>query len=158
MDFIKKLKNIDSGSIAQDSISKLKESIKFKKGGTNKKETKQTEYDLSGNVSIIPDGVLHRERNDIPEEAHPVLGKKGIPVVDVGSKEVEKVAEIEKEELIIRKEIAKPLAELTYKYLDTKDESILLEIANMFYTEVKTNTNDHTNKFLKEEGGVNKVK
>ena len=96
---------------------------------------------------IIPKGVLHARKNNIPE--HLDLGKKGIPVVQVKEGgELEKVAEIEHEELIFNKEVASKIEELVYKYIKTPDDNLLVLLGKLVKQELLNNTEDKTKKFL----------
>jgi len=99
---------------------------------------------------IIPKGVLHAHKNNIPE--HLDLGKKGIPVVQVQKGgELEKVAEIEHEELIFNKETATQIEELVYKYLEDNDDRFALLLGKLVRREILKNTHDKTDKFLTDK-------
>ena len=99
---------------------------------------------------IIPRGVLHAHKNNIPD--HLDLGKKGIPVVQVKQGgELEKVAEIEHEELILNKETAAKIEELVYKYLKSKDDRIALILGKLVRREILLFTEDKTNKLITDK-------
>jgi hypothetical protein len=95
----------------------------FKKGGT----IKPTE-------NIIPNGVLHEEKNE--------LGDKGMPVVSCGNSLTScvKKYEIEKDEMIFTLEASKKVEKL----IKNKD---LDELGNYVKTQILHNTHSFTNKF-----------
>lgn len=99
--------------------------------------------------SIIPEGKLHAHKHNL-KDANPDLEdvtKKGIPIVtlDEGG-ELQQVAEIEKEEIIFRKEVTTKLEEL---YKDGSDEA-MIEAGKLIAEELMTNTDDKTEEFINE--------
>lgn len=99
--------------------------------------------------SIIPEGKLHAHKHNL-KDTNPDLEdvtKKGIPIVtlDEGG-ELQQVAEIEKEEIIFRKEITTKLEEL---YKDGSDEA-MIEAGKLIAEELMTNTDDKTEEFINE--------
>jgi hypothetical protein len=100
--------------------------------------------------SFIPDGVLHRERNKIPNVFN--LGKKGIPVITIENNKAERQAEIEKEELILNYESSK-YVELLVKLLEkaqspVEKDSIYLKLGKYLTIELQENTEDFTDNLL----------
>lgn len=84
--------------------------------------------------SLIPEGALHARKNnmDVPD-----ITKKGIPVVDNNG---EQQAEIEKNEIIFRKEITDKIEELCK---DGSDEAAI-ECGKILAKEILENTEDRT--------------
>ena len=79
-------------------------------------ETFQNGGVIGVDTNILPEGALHKDLNHL-EDVNPDVGEevttKGIPVVVTDSEgNVEQVAEIEKEEIILRKELTDRLEEL----------------------------------------------
>ena len=81
------------------------------------------------------------------------ITKKGIPVVSEKDGEIEQQAEIEREEIILRKEVTKQLEELEKKFYDSetsqkeKDE-LALQAGKLLVEEILYNTQDNTNSLL----------
>ena len=118
-----------------------------------RKESSIQEFKNGGVIgidsSIIPEGKLHAHKHNL-KDANPDLEdvtKKGIPIVtlDEGG-ELQQVAEIEKEEIIFRKEITTKLEEL---YKDGSDEA-MIEAGKLIAEELMTNTDDKTEEFINE--------
>lgn len=118
-----------------------------------RKESSIQEFKNGGVIgidsSIIPEGKLHAHKHNL-QDANPDLEdvtKKGIPIVtlDEGG-ELQQVAEIEKEEIIFRKEITTKLEEL---YKDGSDEA-MIEAGKLITEELMTNTDDKTEEFINE--------
>lgn len=107
--------------------------------------------------SVIPRGVLHKEKHKINPQYD--MGGKGIPVASCDVQTgCEKIAEVEKEELTVPKETAEIIEQLAYEYLDTENRLIALKLGMLIYDEVKNNTVDHTKQFLKQGRNGNNVK
>jgi hypothetical protein len=118
-----------------------------------RKESSIQEFKNGGVIgidsSIIPEGKLHAHKHNL-KDANPDLEdvtKKGIPIVtlDEGG-ELQQVAEIEKEEIIFRKEVTTKLEEL---YKDGSDEA-MIEAGKLITEELMTNTDDKTEEFINE--------
>jgi hypothetical protein len=118
-----------------------------------RKESSIQEFKNGGVIgidsSIIPEGKLHAHKHNL-KDANPDLEdvtKKGIPIVtlDEGG-ELQQVAEIEKEEIIFRKEVTTKLEEL---YKDGSDEA-MIEAGKLIAEELMTNTDDKTEEFINE--------
>lgn len=134
------LGNNTTPSAPKKKVNAWKEYVAQETGGTGVFR----KYKSGGSMNdknIIPDGVLHREKND--------LGDKGIPVVDKnGSKRME----LEKEELILTHSATQKVEQLVSDIanLEATGESTdaLLEELGIFVTEqVMTNTDDKSGKF-----------
>lgn len=99
--------------------------------------------------NIIPEGKLHAHKHHL-NDSNPDLEdvtKKGIPVVTVDSEgELQQVAEIEREEIIFRKEVTNQLEQL---YKDGSDDA-MIKAGILIAHELMTNTDDKTEEFLNE--------
>jgi hypothetical protein len=95
-------------------------------------------------MSVIPEGALHARKNNM-EGAGEDFTAKGIPVVD---NEGEQQAEIERDEIIFRKEVTDKMEELYKKFnseesSDKKDE-IAIEMGKIITCEITKHTQDNT--------------
>lgn len=72
---------------------------------------------------------------------------KGIPVIDNAGN---KLFEVEKEELIMTLELTEKVEDLVYKYQQTPDDSILVELGKLLSEEILRNTQDNSEKFKTE--------
>ncbi len=102
----------------------------FKNGG------KLTEK--PGAVNIITKGKLHKENNNLGNK------DKGVPVISSNGK---KEYEVEKEELILRRDATLTLEDFVKKYDETKDDSVLEEIGKFMSAELLKNTQDNSDKY-----------
>lgn len=98
--------------------------------------------------SVIPEGALHRELNHM-EEVNKELDKsitdKGIAVVSTDEDgEIKQIAEIEKEELVLRLGITKKIESL---WKDGSKEA-MVEAGKLLVKELMENTNDNTEEML----------
>ena len=91
-----------------------------------------------GAVNIITKGKLHKENNNLGNK------DKGIPVVSSNGK---KEYEVEKEELILRRDATLTLEDLVRKYDETKDDSVLEELGKFMSAELLKNTQDNSDKY-----------
>ena len=121
--------------ISAKSGSKL-QLTKIKKKVTKKL---QTGGKLEG-VNLIPSGALHKELNRLGLDTT----KKGIPVVMQEGGELNQIAEIEREELILHLNLTKQLEELKKQY-DNGDEFAAIEAGKILTQQILENTNDNTN-------------
>ena len=87
-----------------------------------------------GSFNIIPEGALHARKNNMDVEN---ITKKGIPVVD---KDGVQQAEIEKDEIIFRKEVTDAIEEARKDGSDKK----AIEIGKLLVKEIFNNTQDNT--------------
>lgn len=97
----------------------------------------------STNKNIIPDGVLHKNKNSLPKELG--FGGKGIPVVACVNNKCEKTAEIESNELILTRDNSKILDRLVNKYKN--GGASLQDIGKFFQEQVLHNTHNNTQDF-----------
>ena len=101
-------------------------------------------FKQGGQMSVIPEGALHAHKNHM-EGAGEDFTAKGIPVVD---NKGEQQAEIERNEIIFRKEITDKIEELFKKYKeeDSKDkkDSIAIEMGKILTCEITKHTEDRT--------------
>lgn len=99
--------------------------------------------------NILPEGSLHARLNHL-DELNPNLEdatRKGIPVMAVEGGEIqEQVAEIEKEELILRLETTKKLEEL----MNDGSEEAMIEAGKLLAIEIMENTQDNTGQITEE--------
>lgn len=102
-------------------------------------------FQKGGSVNIIPEGALHARKHNMDIDN---VTKKGIPVVDNNGQQQ---AEIEKNEIIFRKEVTDKLEQLT------KDgsEQAAIEAGELLVKEIFENTDDKTG-LIEEVTGVTK--
>ena len=95
-------------------------------------------------VSVIPGGALHAHKNNM-EGAGEDFTAKGIPVVD---NKGEQQAEIERDEIIFRKEVTDKMEELFKKYKEednaSKKDDIAIEMGKILTCEITKHTEDRT--------------
>ena len=93
-----------------------------------------------GTLNVIPEGAFHSRKNNIDLDG---ITPKGIPVITFGDGgDVTQHAEIERAELIFRKELTDKIEDAYKKYKDG-DESMLLEIGKLLTYEILENTEDN---------------
>ena len=101
-------------------------------------------FKQGGQMSVIPEGALHARKNNM-EGAGEDFTAKGIPVVD---NKGEQQAEIERDEIIFRKEITDKMEELYKKYnseeSSTKKDEIAIEMGKILTCEITKHTDDKT--------------
>jgi len=87
---------------------------------------------------VIPKGKLHKENNNLGEK------DKGMPVIDNhGNKKFE----VEKEELILTLEVTEKVEKFVAAYIETQDDTSLIELGKLITEEVIKNTKDNSEKF-----------
>lgn len=100
-------------------------------------------------TNILPEGSLHARLNHL-DELNPELEdatKKGIPVMAADSGEVgQQIAEIERDELILRLEVTKRLEEL----MQDGSEDAMIEAGKLLTDEIIDNTQDNTGQITEE--------
>lgn len=115
---------------------------------------KKTEKLLNGgtigvDTNILPEGSLHARLNHL-DEVNPELEdatKKGIPVIAADGGEIgEQIAEIERDELILRLEVTKKLEEL----MQDGSEEAMIEAGKLLTEEIIDNTQDNTGQITEE--------
>lgn len=107
----------------------LEEVPEFKEGGV-------LEFKDGGQMNVIPEGALHARKNNM-EGAGVDFTHKGIPVID---KEGEQQAEIERDEIIFRKEVTSKLEEL----MKDGSDKAAIEAGRLLVEEIFENTEDRT--------------
>lgn len=123
-----------------------------KQNEQNKKLSFQNGGSLS--LNIIPKGVLHKNKNNIPKELG--FGGKGIPVVYCNTDgNCEKTAEIESNELILTKDNSTQLDRLIAKHKN--GVATLQDIGQFFKQQLMSNTHNNTKEFKHIKGGKIKV-
>lgn len=104
-------------------------------------------FQLGGKMNLIPEGALHARKHNL-EKVNPELEgqitRKGIPVVARGEGGVIQQAEIEKEEVIFRKEFTDELERLYKQYQDDSSEDIAIEAGKLICFELLKNTDDRS--------------
>ena len=104
-------------------------------------------FQLGGKMNLIPEGALHARKHNL-EKVNPELEgqitRKGIPVVAQGEGGVIQQAEIEKEEVIFRKEFTDELEKLYKQYQDDSSEDIAIEAGKLICFELLKNTDDRS--------------
>ena len=97
-----------------------------------------------GQMNVIPEGALHARKNNM-EGAGEDFTAKGIPVVDNNG---EQQAEIETNELILRKKVTEQVEDLYKRYNEEesqqKKDSIAIEMGKIITCEITKNTDDKT--------------
>ena len=123
----------------EDTLDQEQNNIQKEPSGESVDYLKQ-----GGQMSVIPEGALHAHKNHM-EGAGEDFTAKGIPVVD---NKGEQQAEIERNEIIFRKEITDKIEELFKKYKeeDSKDkkDSIAIEMGKILTCEITKHTEDRT--------------
>lgn len=92
-------------------------------------------FQEGGQMNVIPEGALHARKHHMEDDEH--ITKKGIPVVDINGKQQ---AEIERNEIIFRKEVTSELERL---FKDGSDEAAI-EAGKLLAKEIIENTDDRT--------------
>ena len=126
------------GELGQEKLYLINGKVFFEK------DLKIESHKQGGQMSVIPEGALHARKNNM-EGAGEDFTAKGIPVVD---NEGEQQAEIERDEIIFRKEITDKMEELYKKFnseesSDKKDE-IAIEMGKIITCEITKHTQDNT--------------
>ena len=97
-----------------------------------------------GQMSVIPEGALHARKNNM-EGAGEDFTAKGIPVVD---NKGEQQAEIERNEIIFRKQVTEKMEQLYKKYNSeespSKKDEIAIEMGKIITCEITKHTDDKT--------------
>ena len=124
-----------------------KETPVDQKGNSIGQEQSQQDVEYlkqGGQMSVIPEGALHARKNNM-EGAGEDFTAKGIPVVD---NEGEQQAEIERNEIIFRKEVTDKMEELYKKYnseeSSSKKDEIATEMGKIITCEITKHTDDKT--------------
>lgn len=120
--------------LSKKELQKILEARKLQKGGV-----------IGTDTNLLPEGALHarlHHLNDVNPDLEDVT-RKGIPVVDANG---EQVAEIEKEELILRLELTKKIEEL----MKDGSEEAMIEAGKLLVSEILENTQDNTGQLAEE--------
>ncbi len=98
-------------------------------------------------MNLIPEGTLHARKHNL-EKVNPELEgqitSKGIPVVAQGEGGVIQQAEIEKEEVIFRKEFTDKLESLYKQYQEDSSDDVAIEAGKLICYELLKNTDDRS--------------
>lgn len=120
-----------------DTMLKAKEGAKIDApwDPTSAKWEPVEKFQKGGDLNVIPEGNLHARLHHMEDADN--LTKKGIPVVDNNGQQQ---AEIEKNEIIFRKEVTDKIEELAK---DGSDDAAI-ECGKLLATEIMENTDDRT--------------
>ena len=141
---------------SKEDLQNIKTILSKLKNGGNITENKETiikpeklegvfKFKNGGQLNVIPEGALHARLNKMDNVEN--ITKKGIPVLDNGG---EQQAEIEKNEIIFRKEVTDKLEELEK---DGSDKAAL-EAGKLLTYEIFENTDDRTGLIEKAQQGT----
>lgn len=101
-------------------------------------------FKQGGQMTVIPEGALHARKNNM-EGAGEDFTAKGIPVVD---NKGEQQAEIERNEIIFRKEVTEKMEKLYKKFEEeespSKKDDIAIEMGKIITCEIVKHTDDKT--------------
>lgn len=100
---------------------------------------------IGTDTNILPEGSLHARLNhlqDVNEDLEDVT-RKGIPVLDTNGNQV---AEIERDELVLRLEVTKKIEEL----MKDGSEQAMIEAGKLLVDEIIDNTQDNTGQITEE--------
>ena len=97
-------------------------------------------------MSVIPEGALHARKNEMELAKEGTVTHKGIPVID---NEGEQQAEIERNEIIFRKEVTDKMEELYKKYKSentsqSEKDDIAIKMGKIITCEITKHTDDKT--------------
>lgn len=114
---------------------------------TVKSTEEPQKFQLGGKMNLIPEGALHARKHNL-EKVNPELEgqitSKGIPVVAQGEEGVIQQAEIEKEEVIFRKEFTDKLESLYKQYQEDSSDDVAIEAGKLICYELLKNTDDRS--------------
>lgn len=114
---------------------------------TVKSTEEPKKFQLGGKMNLIPEGALHARKHNL-EKVNPELEgqitSKGIPVVAQGEGGVIQQAEIEKEEVILRKEFTDKLESLYKQYQEDSSDDVAIEAGKLICYELLKNTDDRS--------------
>jgi hypothetical protein len=129
------------GGLRQEDMRLLAAKKGTKLSLKNIKRKVATKFQQGGKVNLIVDGSLHARKNnmELGDITH-----KGVPVVSYEEGgEITQHAEVEREELILHKELTDNLEKLLKKYKDG-DEQAIIEAGKLLAFEILENTKDNT--------------
>ena len=108
--------------------------------------------------NVIPGGARHESYNGFTKDSG--FGRKGVPVMQCEENVCHKTAEVERDELIIRKEVTEEIEDLRRKFHSEKDEAEKNKIAfaagKLLQKEILTNTVSHSKTYELEEHPLKK--
>lgn len=145
---VNKIKDSSQSKSKTDKVQEKKEITAHKNGGTITEEffnpidwqptisiNSIEKFQKGGSVNVIPEGALHARLHHMEDAKE--LTKKGIPVVD---KEGNQQAEIERNEIIFRKEVTDKIEEL----MKDGSDKAAIECGKLLAYEIIENTDDKT--------------
>ena len=100
---------------------------------------------IGTDTNILPEGALHARLNHLQQEGSDLedATRKGIPVLDA---EGNQVAEIERDEIVLRLEVTKKIEEL----MKDGSEEAMIEAGKLLVDEIIDNTQDNTGQITEE--------
>ena len=105
-------------------------------------------FQNGGQMNVIPDGALHarlHHMEDVNPDLKGQITKKGIPVVSEGDGgEIEQQAEIERNELILAKDVTTAIEELWKKYETEHKDEYAIMAGQILAQQIMENTDDRT--------------
>lgn len=93
-----------------------------------------------GEINVIPEGALHARKNNMDIKG---ITNKGIPVISEENGKIQQHAEIERCEIILRKEVTEKLEKLRDQYNENKKDEFAIEAGKLLVDEILNNTQDN---------------
>jgi hypothetical protein len=129
------------GGLRQEDMRLLAAKKGTKLAFKNIKRKVANKFQQGGKMNLIVDGALHARKNNMELED---ITHKGVPVISYEEGgEITQHAEVEREELILHKELTDTLEKLLKKYKDG-DEKAIIEAGKLIASEILENTQDNT--------------
>ncbi len=129
------------GGLRQEDMRLLAAKKGTKLAFKNIKRKVANKFQQGGKMNLIVDGALHARKNNMELED---ITHKGVPVISYEEGgEITQHAEVEREELILHKELTDTLEKLLKKYKDG-DEKAIIEAGKLLALEILENTQDNT--------------
>ena len=120
------------------------QSVRFGRSGM-----KISKLQLGGKMNVIVNGKLHKERHRMEDKldfGDNEITKKGVPVVSMeDGGEIIQHSEVEKDEMILTRELTKKLEELE----KIGDSDAMIEAGKILSYEIVKNTKDSKSKIIK---------
>jgi hypothetical protein len=98
-------------------------------------------------MNLVPEGALHARKHNLEEVDPDLKGqitKKGIPVITQSEGGVVQHAEIERDEVVFRKEFTEELESLFESYKETPTDEIAITAGKLICYELLKNTDDRS--------------
>lgn len=104
-------------------------------------------FQVGGKMNLVPEGALHARKHNLEEVDPDLKGqitKKGIPVITQSEGGVVQHAEIERDEVVFRKEFTEELESLFESYKETPTDEIAITAGKLICYELLKNTDDRS--------------